>query len=209
MSLVVEPTAILIAAIVATGSVCSPILLSLLNGRQRRQERLEDYARQDAVAAKAAEAAALLKAEQAATTAKVDAAAVQAQEAARLLKIEQITTAAKADTAIDLMAESNRAAAERTKIQNAKLDQIHSLVNSNLTEALESELDAHKTLLAVLLVLAAKEDGNAEALVRIDATRAKIAELQAKLSDRLNVTKQAAARLLIDESKEVDGGIAK
>lgn len=52
--------AVLVALIVAFAGVAGPLFLSYLNNRQRHAERAEDYARQDAVAAKAAEAAELL-----------------------------------------------------------------------------------------------------------------------------------------------------
>jgi hypothetical protein len=55
--------AVLIALIVATASLTGPLLLARANARARRNEKQEDYARQDAVAAQAAEAARLLLAE--------------------------------------------------------------------------------------------------------------------------------------------------
>jgi len=48
------------ALIVAVPAVLSPLLLSWLTNRHRRQEKFEDYERQDLVAAKAEEAARLL-----------------------------------------------------------------------------------------------------------------------------------------------------
>jgi hypothetical protein len=46
-------TVIQAVLITAIASTASPLLLAYLTGRQRRLEKLEDYARQDAVAAKA------------------------------------------------------------------------------------------------------------------------------------------------------------
>jgi hypothetical protein len=43
--------AVLVALIVVFGTVAGPLFLSHLNNRQRRAEKIEDYARQDAVAA--------------------------------------------------------------------------------------------------------------------------------------------------------------
>jgi hypothetical protein len=51
---------IITTLIVAFGVVVGPLLLAYLTGRQRRTEKIEDYKRQDAVAAQAAEAARLL-----------------------------------------------------------------------------------------------------------------------------------------------------
>lgn len=42
--------AVYVALIVAVPAVISPALLAVITGRQRRREKLEDYARQDAVA---------------------------------------------------------------------------------------------------------------------------------------------------------------
>lgn len=49
-----------VALLVAFTSIVSPMLLAWLTNRQRRQEKIEDYARLDVVAAQAAEAARLL-----------------------------------------------------------------------------------------------------------------------------------------------------
>jgi uncharacterized membrane protein affecting hemolysin expression len=56
----VNAEVVLVALIV---SLISPTVLAWINGRQRRADKQEDWARQDAVAAQAAEAASLLLAE--------------------------------------------------------------------------------------------------------------------------------------------------
>lgn len=71
----------------------------------------------------------------------------------------------------------------------SKLDEIHTLVNSNMTAALESELSAHKASLALLEeTITLKNDlGTApsrETLKRVQDIKRKIAELEAKLRDR-------------------------
>ena len=76
------------------------------------------------------------------------------------------------------------------------------LVNSSLTGAMQSEAEAVVRELAMMLeVVELKKsmgkEPTVEVLAAIDATRAKIAELQAKLADRLKQTR-------IVEEKERD-----
>lgn len=52
---------VILALIVAIPAMLSPLLLAWLTNRNRASEKAEDYARQDAVASKAEEAAGLLK----------------------------------------------------------------------------------------------------------------------------------------------------
>jgi hypothetical protein len=119
----------------------------------RRAEKLEDWARQDAVADKAAEAASLLLIE-------------------------------------------NAKVAKATEATQGKLDVIHILVNSNMTAAMQSELDATRRDLVSLKEVARlnEEAGrkvSAEALAVIDETGQRIAKLDAELRDRLKQTQIA------------------
>jgi replicative DNA helicase len=146
---------LLIALVVA---VIGPIILSWLNGRQRKAEKILDWARQDDVAAEA-------KRQQGEV-------AAQAAEAARLLLAE------------------NKKVAHTAAETNEKLDVIHTLVNSNMTAAMQSEYDATVRELAMMrevvaLKKAAGEQPSPEAVAAIDATEQKIAQLAAELSDRL------------------------
>lgn len=86
----------------------------------------------------------------------------------------------------DILAER---AADTAKETNGKLDVIHTLVNSQLTAAMQSELDAIVRELAMMLeVIALKKaagfEPTAEALAALDAAQAKVADLTAKLEDR-------------------------
>jgi len=161
-------SAVVVALIV---SVLSPMILSVLTARQHRAEKREDYARQDQVAAQAAEAARLLlerqdtlaaKAAEAARvlTVRSEEVAAQAAEAARLLLDRQNDAAARAaETARILAARSDEVAAQAAeaarllKLSNevvahtaaettGKLDIIHELVNSSMTAAIQSEMEA-------------------------------------------------------------------
>jgi hypothetical protein len=144
---------IAIASLVLLG----PLLLAWLNGRQRRAEKREDYARQDEVAERATEVA------------------KQAQEAATLL-VEDNQRVAKA-------------AALATSKTFGKLDEIHTLVNSNMTAAMQAEFDATVRELAMMrevigLHAAAGRAPSTEAESAVTATESRIAELRAALEDR-------------------------
>jgi hypothetical protein len=175
-----------VAVVVAMSGTLSPVLLAYLTNKNRHSERLEDYARQDAVAAQAAEAARLLVERQ-------DAAAGKAAEAARLLLA------------------ANERVAKTAAVTNIKLDVIHTLVNSSMTEALQSELRAVTSELRAIerelammvemgeLRRASGGEASPTAVAAIEATReriielkTKIAELTAKLDDRLKQTAVAA-----------------
>jgi hypothetical protein len=139
--------AVLVALIVAGLGSLTTLLPLLITERSRRAARREDWAREDAVAAKAAEAAALLLAANA----------------------EVATTAATA---------------------NQKLDVIHGLVNSNMTAAMQAELDARDAQLVVMrevaeLHRAAGREPTQTSMDAIAAITAKTHELRSTLADRL------------------------
>jgi len=95
--------------------------------------------------------------------------------------------------------------AEVAKSQGAKLDQIHVLVNSNMTASMQGELDAYKSNLVLLeeissLRKAAGQDPSPTTMAVIESTKKKISELDAQLADRLKNTQKA------DEVRRVEGG---
>ena len=137
-----------IALIVAVASTTSPLLLAYLSNRNARLIKQEDYARQDKVAAQAAEAAHLLLA-------------------------------------------ANERVAVTTEVTNSKLDVIHTLVNSNMTTAMQAEFDATVRELAMMReVIALKQTaGHApgiDTLAAVKSTEDKITELRTALKDRVN-----------------------
>jgi hypothetical protein len=165
-------TAVWVALIVALGALATTVL----NGRQLRRSKQEDYARQDSVAAAAEERERLQSARQAAV-------ARQAAEAARLLVADNEHRA-------EVLATAN----ERI---DGKLDQIHGLVNSTLTAAMTSELVALKAQLVMTHRVMALEHGEpteAETTELIELDR-RILELTAKLSDRARQTLIADAQV--------------
>lgn len=68
--------------------------------------------------------------------------------------------------------------------QNKKLDEIHILVNSNMTKAIENELDARRAQLASQEEVASLRVPTEELLYSIEETKARIIELRAILADR-------------------------
>jgi methanogenic corrinoid protein MtbC1 len=91
-------------------------------------------------------------------------------------------------------ARQDAAAAAAAAVTNGKLDVIHTLVNSNMTAAMQAELDAIRRELAMMrevvaLNLAAGREPTMETLAAIEATEAKITELSSHLAER-----EAAAR---------------
>lgn len=150
-------TTVVIGVIAACSAILGPLVLSLLTGRQqararlvearvRREEKKEDWARQDAVATQAAEAARLL-----------------------LVANEEVAAAAR--------------------VTDGKLDVIHTLVNSNMTASMQSELDAKKGQVVLMrevvtLKQAAGQEPTKAALASIEAAESRISELEAALSDR-------------------------
>jgi len=84
---------------------------------------------------------------------------------------------------------ANESALRTGQLMLAKLDQIHGLVNSNMTSALQSELDSTIRELAGLqeiidLKRVGGHEPNGEATAAIETTRARITELQNVLADR-------------------------
>ena len=106
---------------------------------------------------------------------RVAAAAVQAESAAKLL------VASNAEVAV--------AAVAAAAITNGKLDTIHTLVNSNMTAAMQGEHDSTVRELAALQEIAAmRTEGGTKpspaTTIAIEMAEAKINELRAQLADR-------------------------
>jgi uncharacterized membrane protein len=120
------------AVLAIFASITAPVILMNRTAAMHREDRLADYARQDAIALAA------------------------------------------------------RTASEKT---NEKLDVIHTLVNSNMTAAMQAELDAIRREIVMMrevvaLNLAAGREPTVEALAAIEATKLKITALEAQLAYR-------------------------
>lgn len=138
-----------------------------LTNRQRRRERAEDRADQARVRATAE-----------ATAGKVDA------------------VVAKTDTATDRIAEAAAAAQQASTATLGKLAEIHTLVNSNLTEAVQGELDSCERELASLKELVALrqtlgQEASLDAIAKVKETEQRILKLRAKLEDRKRAQAEA------------------
>ena len=108
---------------------------------------------------------------------------------------------ARQDALAARLVEQNKAAAEVT---NGKLDTIHTLVNSNMTAAMQSELDSVRRELVLMheiidLKRSAGTEPTKEALRAISATRDRIDELAAALEDRQQATDRIEAKEQADD----------
>jgi len=169
--------AVWVALIVAVPAASVPVLVAWVTGVQRRREKAEDYARQDAVAAR--------------LTAPQD-------KIAAALAARQDAIAAKAEEAAALLLDANERVAHTAEVTQEKLDEIHILVNSNMTAAMQAELTAMEEVLAMRVELAEERSAAGQAprpdlVASITTARDKVAELRAALSDRLTQTKIADA----------------
>ena len=139
-----EPTVILTLIVTAClavfSSITAPIILSHRTERMHREDLLEQYRREDELAAKLAEAA--------------------------------------------------RQATRRDTQTNIKLDEIHTLVNSEMTAARQAQLTIAQAMLVVLQRVVATayskgQDPDPEDLAAIEATKESIDELKGILADRM------------------------
>ena len=185
-----------LAGIIGTG-VLSPLVLGWLNARSRLREKSEDaedaatkqraeWARQDEVALKAA------------------AVAKEASDAA-------IAAAAAAETVAKVAAAAQADAAKAAATLIGKIDVVHTLVNSQMTSAMQAELDATIRELALMRELAdmrhVQHPGVATPAVdrAIALTNDRIAVLQSALNDRHLAADQVAEQ----ERAAVKAGIGK
>ena len=107
-----------------------------------------------------------------------------------------------AETSAAMLAQQRdmaEAAAEQAARADGKLEVIHQLVNSSLTAALTSEMDALVTSLAMMnevidLKRSAGRDPTAEAVIALQDTEARIAELRATLADRSRQAEAVASK---------------
>lgn len=152
------------ALVVAVPAFLGPWIAIRANGRERRKDQRATWDRDDQVAAKAAEAAALLLAAQEATIARTD-------EVARHVAAANTETAAKLD-ALDLQGRA-----------------IHTLVNRKLTVVTEQALVATVALLETLEDAAADQSALGRPIppkmaARIERARREVEALRGTLAER-------------------------
>ncbi len=112
----------------------------------------------------------------------------------------QDEVAAKAEEAAKLLLAANELVAENANVINGKLDQIHTLVNSNMTAAMKAELEATVQKLVLMRKIVDRDRADdikvlPEALKAIRDVEEKIEELTATLNDRLRQTAIADSKV--------------
>lgn len=162
-------------------ALVAPSLLAVFQQYFRRQEKQQDWDRQDKVAE-------------------------QAAQAAQLLLERQTISARKVDEAASLLKENNKAVAVTAAETQGQLRQIHTLVNSNMTAAMQSEMDQREIALALMneVIDLKKSSGiqpSTETKATLEQMAASIDELNAKLSDRLNQQTIATAEAIKTSDK--------
>lgn len=181
-------------------SIISPLIVSIISNRQRRNEQLEDYTRRSMVATRAEETERLLLERQNIIAEKV-------QEAANLLAIQQRAVSEKAEETASLLLESNERVAKSALLTNGKLDQIHTLVNSNMTAAMTAVLDAREISLQLMkevsaLKAAAGRPPSKSSISAINQAQKKVSKIKADLAHRLKQTEISEKQINISEEKE-------
>ena len=201
-SFATSPTLLLIisASIGIVAAVTAPMLLYFLTARLQRKQKLLDYARQDQreledrrrqdeVARNAAEQAESNHRRQD----EVARRAAEQAEANHRRQDEVARTAAETAQANLQTAEANLAANERNRIvaveTSDKLDTVHTLVNGQMTSAMQSELDAITRELVMMkeLISLHKEAGKPptrRTLADVRATERKLKKLSTTLKER-------------------------
>jgi hypothetical protein len=175
----------------------SGLAVLYFGGKQRQMERREDWARQDSVAQKAEDAAAALVASQSLL-------AQQANDAAELLLVEN----KKVAEAVLVQTENSQAQVDATVRLEAKADQIHGLVNSNLTATMERELVALKAQCATLTEFIdfkkqeLQKETSPETLVSLNILKDRIGSLERELTERERQTEQAAKIMAASEAEQ-------
>ena len=163
MSATVSVVVVVLVAIFS--SITAPLIISAQAEKRHREDRQADWDRQDKVAA-------------------------AAKQTADDLAVSQKRIADQAAEAASLLLAANERVAHTAQVTNGKLDIIHQLVNSNMTAAMQAELDATVRELAMMrevieLKRAAGKEPTVEALAAETATMAKIGELTSTLQDRI------------------------
>jgi hypothetical protein len=139
----------------------SPVLLSVLNSRAQRKANLQEYKRQDQIADR--------------------------------LEKRQDAQAEKVEKAAALLVVSNREVADAAKAASdvtiARLDVIHTLVNSQMTAAIQSELDATEANVVLMreiigLNSVAGRNPTEASMDAVKATEVRIRELRVTLAER-------------------------
>lgn len=136
-------------------------------------------------------------------------AAKQRIDEANVRGVEKRADYERQDVVAKRLVESNRVVAEaiveNSKITNTKLDEVHALVNSSYTAALQATFEAVQAKLVVLLdsIEFKKEHGikiEQDVVIDIEATKTKMNELAAAVTERLKqdaIAKEEKAKMIL------------
>jgi hypothetical protein len=174
LALTPEQNTLAIALLIPILGVASPLLLAGLVAKNNRDSKQQDWDRQDIVAERAEKVA------------------LDAAHTAELVVERQHSLDQKTDEVARLVASSTTTTNEQLTAQNKKLEEIHVLVNSQMTEALRSELGATMDTLAWMseLMDVRKNDGSPPTKSMLEAYASR--ELKAtELKDKLRVREEA------------------
>jgi hypothetical protein len=123
--------------------------------------------------------------------------ALVAEKAADLVAARAATVALQAAEAARLLVISNRAAAEATANLGKKIDVVHTIVNSTLTQAMQNVVDSSQHELEIMLQIGSTDEA------RIAVLRTRLLELRNTISER----NEAAANLPPSQGNKTDDEI--
>ena len=171
---------ILVAALAFIGTLIVGVVVPFFLVRQSARERREDLARQ----------AAQHREDRDAEWARQDQVALKAERATVELAASQKRIADQAETAANLAAERDAKVAGQLSRIDAQARRIHTLVNSDMTAARQSERDQAQAMITVLrkVITLAEERGLVPEESDIDALQTaeqRVVDLDRILADRM------------------------
>jgi len=172
---------ILVAALAFIGTLIVGVVVPFFLVRQSARERREDLARQ----------VAQHREDRDAEWARQDQVALKAERATVELAASQKRIADQAETAANLAAERDAKVAGQLSRIDAQARRIHTLVNSDMTAARQSERDQAQAMITVLrkVITLAEERGLVPEESDIDALQAaeqRVVDLDRILADRMH-----------------------
>lgn len=198
----IDPNTLLLAVAASSPAVVALVGLGgiSLTARQKRRDRAEDYRRLDEVAERAEKAAALLRAEQAATRREA------AEVASKLLERQEHIAEKVADVAetsqtssvelIKANEETTAAVRETATKTHRQLDGVTAMVDGHMTGLMRSTvvaLQGQETMLQVFIDDHERDGENVPDDVRktLSGVRAQIEQLETTIADRVASTESA------------------
>jgi len=155
------------------------VALTVITQWGKSRDKKEDWARQDAVAA------------------KVETAAREVVARAKLLEEAQAETIARTDKVATVAAAADARVQASLKVIDESTQKIHKLVNSDMTAAREAERKAVEETIAELLAQQATAP-TPERAKRIAVKQKRVVELTQILADRLAAQKAVDAQSVTD-----------